>query len=667
MSKSLNIQVAKDHLERLTRASGSSALMELIWNSLDADATSIQIRTKEGSLGIVGITVEDNGNGIKYDDAQTIFGTLGGSMKKSRRTSPKDRKLHGEEGKGRFKSLALGNTIKYESRFEDKGQFYLFEINIDANNIQNVEIGDLKTLKKNEYSTGVKVIISNIIQENASILLTNRIQHEIEEKLAVYHMAYPDFTIFINNHRLDFTRFIKRKFEDEFKINIGESKVEYKFKIKILEWNIPIERNIYLCNKAGISYAEYQLRLKAPSFEIAVYLISDYIEGLQKSGNIILGEMEPVIKDAMDAARDITRKYIRERIHEHARDFIDEAKKEGTYPYSGKPKSEVETVQRQVFDIVALNINEYVPKFSEQETANKKLTFSLIKESLESDSKSLRKIIAEAINLPKEKQDELAEILENTSLADITTAIKEVTDRLRLLYELRVILFEPKMRKKILERRHLHQIVKHNTWIFGDDYSLGAEDVNLKNVLLTHLKALGRDGLEVIVASKDNEDLRDIPDICLYKQFPRGKAGFFENLVIELKRPSKRSGTAELDQVKRYAQAISTDGRFDMNKTEWTVILLVTDMDSSLEFEYIQEGKPVGQILKKKNLNVLVLKWIDLLTDAEARYQYLKERLNYSISHDDTGISLLKKTYSQYLPDLEKNVVARKSKNKKKA
>ncbi len=651
MGKSVSIQVARDHLERLTKSNGTNALMELIWNSLDADSKNIEVATKEGSLGINQITIEDNGHGINYNEAEAVFGTLGGSAKKVRRLSPGDRKLHGEEGKGRFKSLALGALVKFESTFKENGSYRYFDITIDANNIQGAEISDLTTLQKGAGKTGVKVTLNNINQECASILSTDKIYRQIEQKLAVYYLAYPDFNIAINKRKLDFQQFIIRKFEDEFKVIPENSKKEIPFKIRILEWSIQNERNIFLCNQAGISYAEIALRIKAPSFNISVYLLSDYIDQSQKTGNIDFGENEPVLNQAIEAARDIARKYIRDRMHENAKGFIEEAKKEGIYPYKGKAGSEVETVQRKVFDILALNINEFVPKFSEQENANKKFTFSLVKEALESDSKSLRKIISEAINLPKAKQDELAEILENTSLADITTAIKEVTDRLRVLYELKIILFEPKTRNKVLERKHLHQIVKYNTWIFGDDYSLGAEDVNLKNVLKTHLKHLGRKDFKEILEQKDNSDLKDIPDICLYKQFPRGKAGYFENLVIELKRPSKRSGITELDQVKRYAQAISTDGRFEMKKNEWTVVLLVTDMDSTLEFEYEQDGKPLGEIIKKKNLTVLVKKWIDVLSDAEARYQYLKEKLNYSIRQDEEGIKLLKSRYSEYLPD----------------
>jgi len=651
MSKSVNIKVAKDHLERLSKANGATALMELVWNSLDADSKNIQVITKESTLGINSIIVEDDGHGINYKEAEIVFGTLGGSAKKIRRISPGDRKLHGEEGRGRFKSLSLGGLIKFESVYKENEALKYFDITIDANNIQGAEIGDLKTLKNGHVNTGVKITLNNINQECASILLTDKINHQIEEKLAVYYLSYPDFNIIVNNRKLDFERFIIRKYEEDFKVKAEDSNNEVKFKVRILEWSIPNERNIFLCNHAGISYSELPLRIKAPSFNISVYLLSNYIDELQKTGNIAFGENEPVLKYAVEITRDLARKYVKDRLHESAKGFIEEAKKEGIYPYQGKPKSDVESAQRQVFDILALNINEFVPKFSEQEKENKKLTFSLVKEALESDSKSLRKIISEAINLPKAKQDELAEILECTSLADITTAIKEVSDRLRILYELKIILLEPKTRDKILERKHLHQIVKHNTWIFGDDYSLGAEDVNLKNVLKTHLELLGRTDFKEILNEKENLDLNNIPDICLYKQFPRGKAGYFENLVIELKRPSKRAGITELDQVKRYAQAISTDGRFDMSKNEWLVILLVTDMDNTLEFEYEQDGKPIGEIIKKKNLSVLVKKWIDVLSDAEARYQYLKEKLNYSISQDEEGIKLLKKRYSEYLPE----------------
>ena len=651
MSKSVSIKVARDHLESLTKANGTTALMELIWNSLDADSRNINILTKESVLGISQIIVEDDGHGIKYSEAEPIFGTLGGSLKKTRRLSNGNRKLHGEEGKGRFKSLSLGELIKYQSIYEDENSCKYFDVTIDINNIQDSDISDLHTAKKGESKTGVTVTISNINQDNSAILSTQKIIQQIEEKLAVYFLTYPDFNIYFNKTKLKFDKYISNQFEDKFILQEEATNKDILFTVRIIEWSITNEKKIFLCNKSGISYTETKLGIKAGSYNISVYLQSEYIEKLHKEGILDFGENLPLLANAIEISREIARKYLRDRIHENAKSFIAEAKLEGIYPYKDKPENEIQEVQRKVFDILALNINDYSPKFSEQEKGSKKLTFSLVKEALESDSQSLKKILTEAINLPKDKQDELAEILKITTLADITSTFKEITDRLRTLYELRLVLFEPGIKEKILERKHLHQILKYNTWIFSEDYTLGAEDVNLKNVLKSHLIELGRTDFQEVIDGQDNEHLSDIPDICLYKQFPRGKAGFFENLVIELKRPSKRSGETELSQIKKYAQAIAEDERFSKDKTEWTVILLVTDMTKSLEFEYDQEGKPKGEIIKKKNLKVYVKKWIDIITEAESRYQYLKEKINYTISQNDEGLSFLKTKYAKYLPE----------------
>lgn len=218
MAKSLNIKVAKDHLERLTKANGTSALMELIWNSLDADSKNIHIKTTDGALGINQIVIEDDGHSLNYREAENVFETLGGSAKKVKRISPGGRKLHGEEGKGRLKSLSLGSLVKYDSSYKDNGSYKNFDILIDANKIQDAHLGDLKTAKSGEVKTGVKVTITNIDQENASIVSSPKICHQIEEKLAVYFLAYPDFNIYLNKKKLDFEKFITNKVEDTFKV-----------------------------------------------------------------------------------------------------------------------------------------------------------------------------------------------------------------------------------------------------------------------------------------------------------------------------------------------------------------------------------------------------------------------------------------------------------------
>lgn len=225
----------------------------------------------------------------------------------------------------------------------------------------------------------------------------------------------------------------------------------------------------------------------------------------------------------------------------------------------------------------------------------------------------------------------------------IIDAMKEITDRLRITHELRTLIFDKEIKDKVLERKHLHKIVKNETWIFGDDYTYGADDVTLKSVLKAYLKHLGRENFEEIVGDKDNKGLNDIPDVCLWKQYNSGRAGHHENLVIELKRPNKTVGVDELEQIKKYARAIAKDDRFPKEKTKWIFILLVTGMNDDAVSECNQKDREFGHIDSKDNYEVYVKKWGDILNEADARHQYLKEKLNYNITEDEEGISVLKK------------------------
>ena len=138
MSKIIDIGVEKDHIESLTRANGISALAELLWNSLDADASEVKIEyaaTKLGSYEYIKII--DNGHGLTYEKAQDVFSRLGGSEKKNKTQSPNGRQYHGKEGKGRYKGLALGDLVKFTSTYQSNDTTSEFTITIDRNQLSS--------------------------------------------------------------------------------------------------------------------------------------------------------------------------------------------------------------------------------------------------------------------------------------------------------------------------------------------------------------------------------------------------------------------------------------------------------------------------------------------------------------------------------------------------
>ena len=123
-----------------------------------------------------------------------------------------------------------------------------------------------------------------------------------------------------------------------------------------------------------------------------------------------------------------------------SKEFINELKQKGLYPFRDPVDNVVEETKRQVFYIVALQINEHLPSFNEQDDKSKKLTLSLIGEALEHDSKHLSKILTEVIELPKEKREELADLLESTTLSNIIDTMTQIKNRLKFLSGLEQII-----------------------------------------------------------------------------------------------------------------------------------------------------------------------------------------------------------------------------------
>ena len=649
METIIDLGVEKDHIESLTRASGITAISELIWNSLDADATEISIEYVSNSIGgFESIEVNDNGLGIEYTKAQEVFGRLGGSEKKNINNSPSGRQYHGKEGKGRYKALALGDLVTFTSRYKNSSSYKEFTITFDRNNLSHSKFSSLIPLEGETSKSGFNVLIQNINFDIAQQAFDEKNRKDLAQKFASYWINYSNFSITINGQILEFASLIKNSDETEFLTD--KEGITYRFKFKILEWNFDIKKKAYLCNTKGIPFKELNLGIRS-NIPISIFIQSIYIESLHRENKIDLQELDDVMTLVIEESKKFARAYTRKRLHYYSTEFISDLKKKGIYPYREKPENLVEESKRQVFDIVALQVNEFLPDFEHQDIKSKKLTLSLIKEALENNSNSLQKILAEVIELPKDKRDELVEILEESSLSTVIDTMTEIKNRLRFINGLEELIYNKDLNKNVLERKHLHKILVNETWLFGDEFTYGVDDVTLKNVLKEYLKYLGRADFSEITESKDNSDLQIIPDVCLWRQFPQGIPGHKTNLIIELKKPTVDAGVDELMQIKLYASRICKDRRFPKEKTKWKFLLVTKDIKSDIESELEQSDRKYGHVISTDLYDVYVLTWGHILNEAKTRYEFIKEKLNLNLMNNDKNLEYLKSKYAEYLPD----------------
>jgi Histidine kinase-, DNA gyrase B-, and HSP90-like ATPase len=127
----IKVVAQRDAFLRIARARPLTAIAELIWNSLDADANNVSIYFDEKELGLRGIIIEDDGLGSTPEDAREFFRRLGGSWKKAgARTVKHGRVLHGSQGQGRYKALSVGRSITWTYYYREADDVFEFALSI---------------------------------------------------------------------------------------------------------------------------------------------------------------------------------------------------------------------------------------------------------------------------------------------------------------------------------------------------------------------------------------------------------------------------------------------------------------------------------------------------------------------------------------------------------
>src|SRR5258706_6179988 len=157
------VKVESDHIRKLTTAKPIPALGELIWNAGDADATRVNVEIDKNDLGMRAITVRDNGHGIPHGDIEQLFGKLGGSWKvHGSRSKTRSRILHGKEGKGRFKALALGRVADWAIIYRDEdGALLRYTVTVLRDDLVDVRVSEPKRVDQALYP-GVEVRITEL-------------------------------------------------------------------------------------------------------------------------------------------------------------------------------------------------------------------------------------------------------------------------------------------------------------------------------------------------------------------------------------------------------------------------------------------------------------------------------------------------------------------------
>ncbi|MGO1545303.1 MAG: ATP-binding protein [Gulosibacter sp.] len=643
----MNVSVEAAHLDTLAK-SPKTALAELIWNSIDADATTISIDLHSGAIGgLERLTVTDNGTGISPDDRESTFGALGNGWKRAVKQSPNGRPFHGERGSGRWAALGIGNSVRWTSIADSTADGRVrFTISVNKSNPKQFAISSATPASADD--TGVTVEVTDLSSAGSRYLESASAKEDVLTTFALQIEQY-GLTVDWQGSPLSVNALKRRQTDLPIKVEGIDDAVV----LTIIEWKTPVARHLYLCDAAGNSLHDMKPGIQAPGFDFTAYL---KWSGFEREPNFLglEGSESEQVRSVVTAAQDKLREYFKAQDDERSARLIQQWQDEDSYPFRTPPTSRADEAARGLFDLVAVAA---APAVKDSDLKSRKLSLELLKNAVETSPSSVHHILEAVLDLPKEQADELSTLIQKTSLDALLRVGNQVVGRLEFLTGLEEIVNDKSLKKSVTERKQLHRVLAEETWVFREEYALTADDNTLRTALKNHIEELGRaeltpEDLGNPVLDADGREV--VVDMMLSRVIEQSR-NHREHIVIELKRPSIPIGKREMEQIENYAQAVASDGRFASTGVNWEFWIVGDEIKDDVLHKFGQGNLPDDVFsdfeISGHRVTVRGVTWARIIQDARHRMKFVKDALGYDPTSEQSMV-YLRAQHGERLPTI---------------
>ena len=299
MSKRIYVQAQADHIESLFRGSPLSAVEELVWNALDANACEVRVDLVTNPLGAVeAVRVADNGTGIDARQADRLFGFLGGSWKRDFRGSGQ-RMLHGRHGRGRFKAFALGADVEWRTTTRIGDQLLSYKLSGTADKPGVFDLEDAPA----GSAPGTEVYVTNVRATVDSLLDAGETVQDLSARFALHLKSFPDIRIYFNG--LPVTPVIVQRRTTDYKLTVAGGA---EAKLEVIEWKRKFvgSGRLVFADPGGFRLHEQPAGVRSGvDASFTAYLVSPRFPVLAAENALVMDELNPEVRQYLDAARKV--------------------------------------------------------------------------------------------------------------------------------------------------------------------------------------------------------------------------------------------------------------------------------------------------------------------------------------------------------------------------
>jgi hypothetical protein len=335
MTKDIHVQARADHVASLASASPLSAVEELVWNALDADAREVRVEVVQNALGgVEAVRVSDDGTGIDVLRLEETFGSIGGSWKMARGGTPgARRRLHGRHGRGRFKAFALGSHVEWRTTMDVGGRLlsYIVSGDVDEPGVFHVEGAPAGPAAGTEvWVTGVRATVDALTNAEHAV-------QALASKFALYLKAYPGVRVWFCG--IPVSPVVVQRVSTPYTVRTASGD---EAGLEVIEWRRKFsgKGRIVFCGRDGFTLHERPSGVRSGlPFSYTAYLVGGRFDGLAAENALVMDELHPEVRAWLDATRRILKEHFRRRAESAAADRLSRWIAEGSYPFAADDAS----------------------------------------------------------------------------------------------------------------------------------------------------------------------------------------------------------------------------------------------------------------------------------------------------------------------------------------
>ena len=223
-------------------------------------------------------------------------------------------------------------------------------------------------------------------------------------------------------------------------------------------------------------------------------------------------------------------------------------------------------------------------------------------------------------------RDRIAIVFSEWDIIEAINAAQQVKGRVEIISK-----FEEMIKTGVPEKPDMQDYMMEHPWLLNPIWAPLSHEKTLDKILEKEFK---------IKKTKTKDGRQRLDFFCL--------AATYQWEVVDLKRPGKKVGRAELEQIQRYVLFLrehakkTTHGEVKVDHTGG--VLVYSDIDSGL-------GTTIEAL---ERLGIHVLTWDDLLRRTKSLHKEFLETIKSRASSDDPRIKALSENWKEKKPKKKK-------------